>query len=63
MDNKKIIRDFLEFTPAWLKALKKAEEISGFGCCPFCGMKSKNMKNLLKALKEVLKNEKISPRA
>ena len=49
MENKEIIKDFLEGTPKWCKAMKKTKQKS----CVVCGIIPDNMARLVKAIKEL----------
>ncbi len=50
---KKVIEEFIEATPIWLKEMEAQKKYGGFPLCPFCGMNPKNITELLEAIKDL----------
>lgn len=53
MDNKDIIKDFIDSTPKWLENVRKQNDLSGLSCCPYCGIDEDRIELLLKAVIEL----------
>ena len=52
-ENKQVIKEFLESTPAWLDSMKAMEEHSNFKLCPYCGVNYNKIKALAEAVAEL----------
>jgi hypothetical protein len=54
----KIIGEFIEATPTWVKAVERMEKVGGIRMCLHCGIQPSKMLELCDAIK-ALRDEKI----